>query len=508
MNKTHMFIIFYALSCCSLYLSLFCLINIKLMMGGYTLALFGIFCFTVACTNAAPQEDLITELPGLSTLPKFKQYSGYLQASGTKHLHYWFVESQRNSASDPVVLWLNGGPGCSSLDGLLSENGPIHVHNDGNSLYMNPYSWNKLANVIFLESPAGVGYSYDDNNNVKTGDSEVASHNYAALLDFFKKFPEYLKNEFYVTGESYGGVYVPTLTEQIADDKKLNLKGFAVGNGLSSMKLNDESLVYFAYYHGLLGDVLWNKLLSTCCVGGFTRDNCSFHEPRNSACGDYVQNVMEIVYSSGLNTYALYMDCDGGSQRQKTYKFTMANLFRNLDAGFRKKLLSTKMPYANSLLRETPPCINSTAQKNYLNKPDVRKALHIPSHLPKWDICNEDVGSQYKREFSDMMAQYKKLMAVPGLRGLVYNGDTDMACNFLGDEWFVDSLGLPPVHDRVPWYVDGQVAGFTRAFKQLTYTTIRGSGHMVPQWAPSYAYTMFEKFLFNQPLMKTTRVPK
>lgn len=108
-----------------------------------------------------------------------------------------FVESQSDPTSDPVVLWLNGGPGCSSLDGFLSENGPLHVcdlgkescnlafmkvymfgfwfkvKDDGNTLYENPYSWNKIANVIYLESPAGVGYSYDDNNNVETDDDKV-----------------------------------------------------------------------------------------------------------------------------------------------------------------------------------------------------------------------------------------------------------------------------------------------------------------------------------------------
>lgn len=79
--------------------------------------------------------------------------------------------------------------------------------------------------------------------------------NYVALQNFFKKFPEYRKNEFYITGESYGGIYVPTLSARVVDDKNFNFKGFAVGNGLSNVEMNDNSLIYFTYYHGLIGDV-------------------------------------------------------------------------------------------------------------------------------------------------------------------------------------------------------------------------------------------------------------
>lgn len=454
----------------------------------------------VITVKAAPKEDLISRLPGLSPLPAFKQYSGYLDASPTKHLHYWFTESQKDPQKDPVVLWLNGGPGCSSLDGLLSENGPIHIRNDGSTLYMNPYSWNKLANVIYMESPAGVGYSYDDNGDVKTHDNVVAQHNYAALQHFFKKFPEYANNDMYITGESYGGVYLPTLAQQIVNGKQFNFKGFAVGNGLSSYKLNDKSLLFFAYYHGLFGETLKTNLAKSCCQGSFTEESCSFHEPTNDACNDYVQEAFHLVYQSGLNEYALYLDCDNSNVRLKSYQFTMGNLFRNLDDRWRSKLLSQKI--ITHRLGGDPPCINSTAIEDWLNKPDVRDALHIPKHLPKWDICSDPVSQGYSRDFQDMTSTYKSLLKDPNLRILIYNGDTDMACNFLGDQWFVNNLNIPEKSTRKPWYVDGQVAGFAKEFKQLTYTTIKGAGHMVPQWAPGFAFRMFEKFLNNEPFVR------
>src|SRR6266487_635522 len=127
-------------------------------------------------------KDEITNLPGLKTKPKFRQYSGYLDSVDTAHLHYWFVESENDPQNDPVVLWMNGGPGCSSLGGFLSEQGPFHVNpNDTKSLDINKYAWNKIANVIFLEAPAGVGYSYKDNGNYATDDDKTARDNYAAL---------------------------------------------------------------------------------------------------------------------------------------------------------------------------------------------------------------------------------------------------------------------------------------------------------------------------------------
>ncbi|CAK8684916.1 unnamed protein product [Clavelina lepadiformis] len=454
---------------------------------------------------AAKSDDLITNLPGLSQLPSYKMYSGYLDATSQRHFHYWFVESQSDPANDPVVLWLNGGPGCSSLDGLLSENGPLHVNDDGATLYNNPYSWNKIANVLYLESPAGVGYSYDETGNVKTDDDQVSLENYQALQDFFKKFPEFLKNPFFITGESYGGIYVPTLSVRIVQGtSNINFQGLAVGNGLSSSQLNDDSLVLFAYYHGLFGSTLQSELITYCCNGtSLARETCQFSKSEIGDCQDAVEEVMQYVYNSGLNTYALYLDCYGGDDNAiaQRYRHDMNMLFRNLSPERRAKIFNRKLlsrqPHVG--LRLTPPCINATAVTSWLNREDVRTALHIEKSLKKWAVCSEVVSATYGRIYNDMTPQYNQLLKDNNLSILIYNGDTDMACNFLGDEWFVDDLGLKSTRSHVPWYVDGQVAGFVKVFDKLTYTTIRGAGHMVPQWAPKYAFVMFEKFIHKKP---------
>lgn len=130
--------------------------------------------------------DQVWRLPGITYELNFDQYSGYLKGVDGNYLHYWLgrsrnrtfrlVESQNNPLTDPLVLWLNGGPGCSSLMGLLTELGPFRPNSDGKTLYENVYSWNKVANVLFIESPRTVGFStqnYSINSDSTFNDDKV-----------------------------------------------------------------------------------------------------------------------------------------------------------------------------------------------------------------------------------------------------------------------------------------------------------------------------------------------
>lgn len=155
--------------------------------------------------------SLICLQPGLDSDASFDQFSGYLTVDQhhQRNVFYWFVESQNDPKNDPVVLWTNGGPGCSGLLGLGTEHGPFIIHKNG-TLTPNPHSWNKVANILYVEQPAGVGFSY---SNVKedytTGDAQAAIDNYAMILEFLTRFPERQGNPFYIASESYGGHYMP-----------------------------------------------------------------------------------------------------------------------------------------------------------------------------------------------------------------------------------------------------------------------------------------------------------
>ncbi|XP_029005681.1 lysosomal protective protein isoform X2 [Betta splendens] len=463
------------------------------------------FLSSLLYISAAPAADEVTYLPGLRKQPSFRHYSGYLSVADGKHLHYWFVESQHEPSSDPVVLWLNGGPGCSSMDGFLTEHGPFLVQDDGVTLQYNPYSWNKIANMLYLESPAGVGFSYSDDQKYVTNDTEVSMNNYLAMKEFFNLFPEFSKNQLFLTGESYGGIYIPTLAERVMEDASLNLHGIAVGNGLASYELNDNSLVYFAYYHGLLGTKLWTELQTFCCKN----DTCNFYYSKNLNCTGSVNEVQEIVYSSGLNMYNLYANCPGGvGQRVSVERGEL--VIRDLGNSFIhhpwSQLWSQKLRGLASLhqsVRLDPPCTNSTPSTLYLNNPYVKAALHISPKALDWVICSSEVNLNYGRIYMDVKKQYLKLLSALTYRVLVYNGDVDMACNFMGDEWFVESLHQQVEVKRRPWIyedVDGrQVGGFVKEFDNIAFLTVKGSGHMVPSDKPRAAFAMFTRFIQKQP---------
>ena len=153
---------------------------------------------------------------------KYATFHSYLtvdEAQDTKYF-YWFAECDGcDAATAPVALWTNGGPGCSGLLGFMTEQGPLRPNGDG-TLAQNPYAWNKVANYLFVEQPVGVGFSYSTTPAAyrDVGDDQAAALNYQLILQFLAKFPEYAPNEFYISAESYGGHYMPTLAKYIAEN--------------------------------------------------------------------------------------------------------------------------------------------------------------------------------------------------------------------------------------------------------------------------------------------------
>lgn len=175
--------------------------------------------------------------------------SQYNQNSEDKHLFFWMFEKRPSSSSNespeedastvPFVVWLTGGPGCSSTLALLTENGPCSVNPDGKSTTRNPHSWTETAHVLWLDQPAGVGFSYGQETD--TNEEMVSEDAYWFLQGFFQAYPEYATNPLYIVGESYAGHYVPAIAHRIhVGNQKLvphattlPLAGLAIGNGLT-----------------------------------------------------------------------------------------------------------------------------------------------------------------------------------------------------------------------------------------------------------------------------------
>lgn len=147
-------------------------------------------------------------------------YSGYLKVDDQKQLHYIFMKSKNDPLTDPILIWFNGGPGCSSLLGFMNEHGPWVLDDDSDlDVKENPYPWIANASMIYLESPAGVGFSpWNIQDEFMIYNDMIQSEDaYIALREWYKRFPEFgpgdgnQNNALYISGESYGGIYSPYL---------------------------------------------------------------------------------------------------------------------------------------------------------------------------------------------------------------------------------------------------------------------------------------------------------
>ncbi|RRT82480.1 hypothetical protein BHM03_00002654 [Ensete ventricosum] len=213
----------------------------------------------VAPQHGLKDLDKIDRLPGQPEGQSINQYAGYVTVDDQKGraLFYYFVESPEDEAKKPLVLWLNGGPGCSSLGyGAMEELGPFRVNSDGETL---------LANIIFLESPAGVGFSYSNTTSDyrSNGDRRTAEDSYTFLVNWLERFQEYKSHDFFITGESYGGHYVPQLASLILRN---NMKKKKKKESIINLK----GIAYeFLWAHAMYSDDT-HKLIQKQCNGSDT----------------------------------------------------------------------------------------------------------------------------------------------------------------------------------------------------------------------------------------------
>lgn len=182
------------------------------------------------------KEAQTAALVNFSEFQNIKSYSGYLTVDKgfQSNLFFWFFPAASNYSEAPVLLWLQGGPGSSSMFGLFKENGPLNL--EKGKITVRNESWASTHSVLYIDNPVGTGFSFTSGGYAKN-QTKVGEDLYQALKQFFLLFPELQKNEFFVTGESYAGKYVPAVSHTIHKHNqkgqfKINLKGLAIGNGL------------------------------------------------------------------------------------------------------------------------------------------------------------------------------------------------------------------------------------------------------------------------------------
>ncbi|XP_042052076.1 serine carboxypeptidase-like 45 isoform X2 [Salvia splendens] len=412
----------------------------------------------IAAASASQKEaDKIASFPGQPAV-NFRQYSGYISVDEKQQrlYFYYFVEAESEAASKPLVLWLNGGPGCSSIGaGAFSEHGPFQP--SANSLVKNHYSWNKARdNLVFLEN-------------------------------WFKRFPEFNNREFYISGESYGGHYVPQLGHLILQSKaKINLKGIAIGNPLLEFNTDFNSRAEYLWSHGLISDATFQDFTFAC----------NYSEIRRQAASGALTPVCRRVIKLVSSEMSHFIDA---------YDVTLDVCLSSL------QLQSLRL---NQMQDE--PKVNVCVEDEtivYLNRKEVQAAFH--ARLPnatRWSVCSEVL--QYNMQDLEIPTiQVVGELVKSSIRVLVYSGDQDSILPLIGTRTLVNALakelGLNTTEAYGVWFEGGQVGGWTQVYGDfLSFATIRGASHEAPFSQPERSLVLFRSFVEGKPLPRVNGLAK
>ncbi|XP_038896886.1 serine carboxypeptidase-like 42 [Benincasa hispida] len=441
-----------------------------------------------------PSEDLVLRLPG-QPLVKFKQYAGYVDVDvkNGRSLFYYFVEAEEQPEKKPLTLWLNGGPGCSSVGGgAFTELGPFYPSGDGRGLRKNPMSWNKASNLLFVESPAGVGWSYSNtSSDYNCGDASTARDMHMFMMNWYEKFPSFKTSALYLTGESYAGHYIPQLAIALLDHNakfsgfKFNIKGVAIGNPLLKLDRDVPATYEYFWSHGMISDEIGMTIMSECDFEDYT-----FTSPHNEShsCNEAISMANHVV-GNYINNYDVILDvCYPSIVEQE----------------LRLRKMASKISLGVDV------CM-TMERKFYFNLPEVQKALHanrtkLPYH---WSMCSPVINYSDTDGNINILPLLKRIIE-NRIPVWVFSGDQDSVVPLMGSRTLIRELA----HDlkfkiTVPygtWFHKGQVGGWAIEYGNLlTFATVRGAAHMVPYAQPSRALHLFSSFVHGWRLPNSTR---
>jgi len=395
-------------------------------------------------------------------------YSGFVTVDVAKdsHMFYWFFPAQNGDVDAPVTIWLQGGPGGSSLFGLFVENGPYSLTSNL-TVYPKPYTWNSKYAMLFIDNPVGTGFSYThDQSGYSNNEDDVANNLYNCLQQFFTVYNNYIDNDLYITGESYAGKYIPALGYKILQENKkgknpnINLKGLAIGDGFCDPITQVTAYADFAYNTGLSDES------ETTVIRAYQDGMVKAIEKKNWSMATQLFN--ELVNAQYYPGY--YTNITGSW-----------NYYDIRTTGF-------------------PDWPNFMA---YVNSTVIRQKLHVGNHY------FQDGGDVYNHLADDMMKSVKS--RIPDLldnyKVMFYNGQYDFIVGAPTTEAFLRSLDWKDIDGykkvaKVIWKVDPkdvEVAGYVRQFKTLTQVIVRSAGHILPYDQPRSAFDMIDRFIQSKP---------
>ncbi|GBE84794.1 Carboxypeptidase S1 [Sparassis crispa] len=421
------------------------------------------------------------------TTPGVYQASGYGNISSSESIWFWFFEARNNPDTAPLTIWLNGGPGASSMIGLFQEHGPCRITNDSSSVTFNPYSWNEVSNMLYVDQPVGTGFSY---GTTDVGTSQEAAEDIWTFLQIFfadSRFSKYQQNEFALWTESYGGHYGPVFAAYflqqnagIADGSvtgvPIKLKYLGVGDGLT------DPLSQYPGYIQYAASNPYHPLVSKSVIQSANRSWTSSH-------GCKVQ--IEACYDKGSD------DTCANAEEYCNDKI-LSPLVGNYDVYY--VLSEDPDPYPPDL---TPYLNNSTL-------------LELIGAVGQWQEVSNDVYDNFANTGDWMRNSRPNLETVinSGVRTIVYDGDADYILNYMGVEAMVANLQTDfssqfAQQQFTNWTVAGQPAGIYKNAGTFSYVRIFGAGHEVAAYEygtlsrGQAAFQMFSQIMSNQSLFST-----
>lgn len=397
-----------------------------------------------------------------------KYYTGYLDIENSKkHFFYWFFESRNDPANDPIILWLSGGPGCSSSIGLFYEVGPCSIDSEL-KIVNNPNSWTNKASMIFLDQPVGTGYSYSE---AKIVDSTAAGSKdmFAFLELFFQKFPHLSKNKFHLAGESYAGHSIPSLASEILSHstRSFDVASVMIGNGWTDPVVQCKSFRPMA-----CGDGGHEAIL--------TPRACEQMDKNWPACEAIGKACYEVP--SALLCIPASYHCD--KKLLKPFKAT------GLDA------------YDIRYQRGHTFSLEEKIMTKFLNLVRVKMAVGA-SNVGTYSMCSDPLFDNFMNT-GDMMKPFQGYVAEllnKKIPVLLFQGDKDFICNWLGNKNWANQLIYNDstefrAQKLIPWYTKaGQLAGEVQSHGVFTFLRVYDASHMMPHDKPEIASDMVNRWL-------------
>ena len=382
-------------------------------------------------------------------------YIPIMKDPGNEFFYWHFKSKSKSPQNDPVLIWLQGGPGCASETGLFRELGPFKIDQKTGKVLERAESWNQNANLVFLDQPLGTGFSTVTTGHVALDHQTVQKQFLLFYENFLNKYPEYRGRKVYVTGESYGGHWIPYASYALmqSNNPDIDFGGMIIGNGMINGRTKYASLASFSYKNRK-----WTKFTEEdfqnfsrfgrlCVHLGNREPNWLYYVTPKEVCNQYFSDMVEKATANYPKFDEYYMP------------------------GFDEK----------------------SRFAEFLNREDVKKYLGVTK---KFVDCNETFGPIFSRQdyFVDAR-QFIVPILKNGYKVWVFDGDLDFTCNYQQEEETLRNM---------VW--DGQIAwnrknledceyGLCKVVKNLRYIRFAGAGHMVPIFHPTKALEMINEFL-------------